>query len=148
MDGEYIKRLQKNASNKLHQGYENEIRLNSTSIDNEKQLVTSEENGIEQCENKHEENSNTSEPILDTVKFKNKITSLSLSNILPNSAPDAMNTKSFSKSNVILESTNEIILKPTSRSTVKQPKFEEIESILAKITCSQRTICSVVDSLL
>lgn len=135
--------MQQNANKKLH-GERNEDDIKSISKNSNKSVrnVVLKTNDSEQHGNRQKERTNSPETTFGAMKFKNKVTSLSPHN----------HTSPRSKYNSTLlpnaaESPKVSKIKVQALSP-RQTRFDENEPILSKITCSQRTICTVIDSLL
>lgn len=144
-----MKRLQLNVSNKLKS---DEIRLNSKIIENStRNITTGTENDSGPHKNSRNKNGGNPESISETEKFKEEVNSIALDDGILTTVP-RVNTKThhqpfLPKGSMFLKPKPVAHPKTPQPLNLKQHQLDDSEAILAKITSSQRSICTVIDSL-
>lgn len=142
MDGDYINRLQSIVSIKLHQEHrvgsknvEKVKRTDTTGVD--EMCQTSQTNQADETVPQSSRSEKVAVPLAPNEDIQSHISMTNLARqqqrTIPNLKPD------------IRSATTHV---PLTLSSSHQPECDSIETSLAKITCSQRAICSSIDSLM
>lgn len=140
MNGEYIERLQSIVSNKLHNEVE-KAKSTESMVDRLSQTSQASQTNLE-VNSKADQSSNAEMMVVPLMPEKD---------IQPHSSIAKVPAKSLAQqqrpvTNLKPEMHSETV-HIASASSSRQQEFDSIETSLAKITCSQRAICSSMNSI-